>query len=185
MCWRSRRSAKCCARASRLAEPARPGSGEGLMPGAIRPLRARTWPATSGNGLPAGLRRDPGGSPCAAAAGATIRAVCGSRAGMAIRPTAAPTWSAFAAPALPRLAELMRLAGGLLLAGLAALSGMEQAIGRPLAFIGGTVIDGTGRAPVQDAVLLVDGQRVVALGAPGKVGIPEDAARIDIAGRWI
>jgi len=88
---------------------------------------------------------------------------------------------AAAAPPMRRR-ELMRLAGGLPLVGLAAAG---QAIGRPVAFVGATVIDGTGRAPLSDAVLLVDGRRIVALGPRGEVGIPEDAARIEVGGRWI
>jgi imidazolonepropionase-like amidohydrolase len=86
---------------------------------------------------------------------------------------------------MPRVPELMRLAGGLLLAGLAALSGVGQATGRPVAFVGATVIDGTGRAPVPDAVLLIADGRIVALGPRGEVRLPEDAARIEVGGRWI
>jgi imidazolonepropionase-like amidohydrolase len=91
----------------------------------------------------------------------------------------------FAAPPMRRRLELMRLAGGLVLAGLALVSGIGQAVGRPVAFVGATVIDGTGRPPVPDAVLLVEGGRIVALGPRGEVGMPEDAARIEVGGRWI
>jgi imidazolonepropionase-like amidohydrolase len=84
-----------------------------------------------------------------------------------------------------RRRELMRLAGGLPLAGLAAASGVVQATGRPVACVGATVIDGTGRAPVPDAVLLVEGGRIVALRPRGEVEIPEDAARIEVGARWI
>lgn len=79
----------------------------------------------------------------------------------------------------------MRLVAGLLLPALALVSGTGQAVGKPIAFVAATVIDGTGDAPVRDAVLLVEDQRVVALGPPGDVGIPEAAERIDVAGRWI
>ena len=82
------------------------------------------------------------------------------------------------------LPELMRLVGRLLLAGLAMLSGTGQATERPVAFLGATVIDGTGRAPVQDAVLVVDDGRVVALGSHGELGLLR-AARIEVDGRWI
>src|SRR5919106_1613674 len=91
----------------------------------------------------------------------------------------------FAAPPMRRRLELMRLAGGLVLAGLALVSGIGQAVGRPVAFVGARVIDGTGRPPVPDAVLLVEGGRIVALGPRGEVGMPEDAARIEVGGRWI
>ena len=79
----------------------------------------------------------------------------------------------------------MRLAGVLPRAGLAAASGVGQATGRPVAFVGATVIDGTGRAPVPDAMLLVEGGRIVALRPRGEVEIPEDAARVEVGGRWI
>ena len=81
--------------------------------------------------------------------------------------------------------ELMRPVAGLLLAGLALASGMGQAAGRPVAFVGATVIDGTGAAPVEDAVLLVEDGRVVALGTRAEVRIPGDASRIDLRDRWI
>jgi len=52
----------------------------------------------------------------------------------------------------------------------------------PVAYVGATLIDGTGTAPVADAVLLVDGDRVTAAGA---VAVPDGARRIDLSGRWL
>jgi len=51
------------------------------------------------------------------------------------------------------------------------------------AFLGARVFDGSGRPPVDKAVLLVENGRVVALGA--KVAVPPGAARIDLAGRFV
>src|ERR1700716_988025 len=51
------------------------------------------------------------------------------------------------------------------------------------AFTGARIIDGTGKAPVENATVLVHNGRVAAIG-PG-VKIPEDAQRIDVAGKTI
>ncbi len=47
---------------------------------------------------------------------------------------------------------------------------------------GGTLIDGTGRAAVSQAVLVVDGQRITALGKEGEVPVPPDAQVVDVTG---
>jgi imidazolonepropionase-like amidohydrolase len=51
------------------------------------------------------------------------------------------------------------------------------------AFVGARLWDGSGGAPVEGAVLLVQDGRVVAAGAG--VAIPKDAERIDLAGRFV
>lgn len=79
----------------------------------------------------------------------------------------------------------MRLFAVLLLAGLAEPSGAGQSAERRVAYVGATVVDGTGRAPIRDAVLLVEEQRVVALGPRGDIETPADATRFDVADRWI
>ncbi|HZR25089.1 MAG TPA: amidohydrolase family protein [Vicinamibacterales bacterium] len=53
------------------------------------------------------------------------------------------------------------------------------------AIVGATLIDGTGSPAVADAVVLVQGSRIVAAGARASVTIPADAARVDASGRWI
>jgi len=50
---------------------------------------------------------------------------------------------------------------------------------------GATLIDGTGAAPVADAVVVVDGDRVTAAGARGPLSWPNDAEVIDVRGRTI
>src|SRR6266850_1219794 len=52
-------------------------------------------------------------------------------------------------------------------------------------FTGAMLVDGTGGAPVPDAVVVVDGDRVVAAGARGALPWPHDAEVIDVRGRTI
>jgi imidazolonepropionase-like amidohydrolase len=51
------------------------------------------------------------------------------------------------------------------------------------AFTGATLIDGTGRAPVVNATLLVRGGRVVAAGPSAQIRIPGGAARVALEGK--
>ncbi len=51
-----------------------------------------------------------------------------------------------------------------------------------LAFVGGRLIDGRGRDPVEDAVVLVDGGRITAVGPAATTTLPADASRVDLGG---
>jgi hypothetical protein len=42
-----------------------------------------------------------------------------------------------------------------------------------LVLVGGTLVDGTGRAPMSDAAVVIDGDRIVAAGAQAQVTIPK------------
>jgi imidazolonepropionase-like amidohydrolase len=53
------------------------------------------------------------------------------------------------------------------------------------AIVGGTVIDGNGGPPVADAVVLIAGSRITAVGTRSAVPIPAGARQIDAHGRWI
>jgi imidazolonepropionase-like amidohydrolase len=53
------------------------------------------------------------------------------------------------------------------------------------AFIGGRLIDGTGRTPVENSVIIVQDGRVQAVGSAGSIEIPDGARRIDLAGRTV
>ncbi|MFN9087543.1 MAG: amidohydrolase family protein [Gemmatimonadaceae bacterium] len=53
------------------------------------------------------------------------------------------------------------------------------------AFTGFTLIDGTDRAPVSDATLLVRDGRIIAVGPAAQVAVPAGADRIDLRGRFI
>jgi imidazolonepropionase-like amidohydrolase len=50
---------------------------------------------------------------------------------------------------------------------------------------GATLIDGTGRAPQPNATLVIEGGRISAVGAAGKVAVPQGARVVDLAGRTI
>ncbi len=53
------------------------------------------------------------------------------------------------------------------------------------AFTGATLIDGTGAAPIANATVVTRDGKIVAAGPSGKVQIPPDAQRIDVAGKYI
>jgi imidazolonepropionase-like amidohydrolase len=51
-----------------------------------------------------------------------------------------------------------------------------------VALVGGTLIDGTGKPPIKDAVIVVRGDRIVAAGARSKTKVPRGARTIDTRG---
>jgi imidazolonepropionase-like amidohydrolase len=53
------------------------------------------------------------------------------------------------------------------------------------AFVGATVIDGTGKAPIPNATVVTSGGKIVAVGPSSSVKIPKDAQRIDVKGKYI
>jgi len=53
------------------------------------------------------------------------------------------------------------------------------------AIVGATLIDGTGAAPVRDAVVVVDGRKIVAAGPRGRVAIPAGARELNVAGKYL
>ena len=53
------------------------------------------------------------------------------------------------------------------------------------AVVGGTVVDLDGNAPIQNAVILVEGERIAAIGKAADVKIPDDAEIIDAKGAWL
>ena len=54
-----------------------------------------------------------------------------------------------------------------------------------LAIEGGTLIDGNGGAPVADSVILVQGNRITAVGRKGQLAIPANARVINAAGKFV
>jgi imidazolonepropionase-like amidohydrolase len=50
---------------------------------------------------------------------------------------------------------------------------------------GATVVDGTGRAPIPDAVVLVGDGRLLAVGRRSEVAVPAGAPRVDVSGKTI
>ena len=56
---------------------------------------------------------------------------------------------------------------------------------RPIAIVGGTLIDGTGRAAITDSVAVISGGRFQEVGKRGEVTIPQGAEVIDAKGKTI
>ena len=54
-----------------------------------------------------------------------------------------------------------------------------------VAIVGGTLIDGNGGAPLSDATILIDGDRISAVGPRTQVKIPAGTPEVDAAGRWV
>lgn len=50
------------------------------------------------------------------------------------------------------------------------------------ALVGGTLIDGFGGTPIQNSVILIEGERIVAVGHQGNLQVPEDAEVISTEG---
>lgn len=51
-----------------------------------------------------------------------------------------------------------------------------------IAIVGGTLVDGLGRAPLKDSVVLIEGDRIRAVGARRRVKVPKDSRVIDARG---
>lgn len=68
---------------------------------------------------------------------------------------------------------------------LAAAVGCADSGSETIAYVGATLIDGTGAAPIADAVLLVEGGRVAGVGSAEAVQIPRGATEVDVSGKFI
>jgi imidazolonepropionase-like amidohydrolase len=66
------------------------------------------------------------------------------------------------------------LSAVVVLAGLAvtAVAHQRSTVDRPLALVGGTLIDGTGNAPIRDSVVLIRGQRIEKIGTTASLPVP-------------
>jgi imidazolonepropionase-like amidohydrolase len=84
---------------------------------------------------------------------------------------------------LPELARKSGADGVAWLAGTA--KGAARSAPGAFALVGGSLIDGTGKAPVRDAVVVVEGDRILAAGPRATVTIPQGATTIDVAGASI
>ncbi|HTO97826.1 MAG TPA: amidohydrolase family protein [Myxococcales bacterium] len=71
----------------------------------------------------------------------------------------------------------------MILAALAAIA--SPSFAEVVVLKGARLIDGTGRAPVANAVLVIDGDRIAAVGAEGKVKVPQGARVIHAKGRTV
>lgn len=82
----------------------------------------------------------------------------------------------------PRSLTLV-LAAALTAAGCAASGGSDGSAATLVT--GGTLVDGTGAAPISDGAVLIRDGRISAVGPASEVEAPGDARRVDAAGGWI
>ena len=61
----------------------------------------------------------------------------------------------------------------------------EKMAEKALVVRGGTLIDGTGRPPLEDSIIVIQAGRIRAVGVSGNVGVPEGAAIIDVKGKTV
>ncbi len=54
-----------------------------------------------------------------------------------------------------------------------------------LAIVGATLIDGTGKEPLPNSVILIEGSKIKAVGPAAQVKIPKEAQRIEATGKFI
>jgi imidazolonepropionase-like amidohydrolase len=67
----------------------------------------------------------------------------------------------------------------------AAAAALPAAAEKPLVLAGGTVIDGYGNPPLQNGVIIVEGERISVVGTVGSVTIPQDAEVISTEGMTV
>src|SRR5262245_53015429 len=80
------------------------------------------------------------------------------------------------------LALLLALLGGVAVITEIAINGAQA---QTLVIQGGTLIDGTGRAPIENSVIVIEGNRFRAVGRAGEVQIPPGAQTIDVRGKTV
>src|SRR5512145_399195 len=88
-------------------------------------------------------------------------------------------WGALPAQRTPR--RLLRLA--LAVAAFAAAHAPAPAQERALALVGGMLLDGHDGPPLHHAAVVIEGQKIVAVGPRAEVTIPEGATVVDTRGR--
>jgi len=59
---------------------------------------------------------------------------------------------------------------------------LTDAQAQNLVIQGGTLIDGSGRAPIENSVIVIEGSRIRAVGRSGELPIPPGAHIVDIRG---
>lgn len=66
--------------------------------------------------------------------------------------------------------------------------GLQHAYDRPpgvVALVGGTAITMNGAEVIRNATVLVEGNRITAVGPSGQVRVPAGAHRVNVAGKWV
>jgi imidazolonepropionase-like amidohydrolase len=66
-----------------------------------------------------------------------------------------------------------------------AARGAEEGAAGPVALVGARLFDGTGAAAVLDAVVVYDGDRILAAGPRATTPVPKGARRVDVAGKTV
>src|SRR5437762_9907924 len=61
----------------------------------------------------------------------------------------------------------------------------RTAASQSLVIAGGTLIDGTGNPPLENAVIVVEGERLKSVGKRGEVAIPKGSRVINVKGKTI
>jgi imidazolonepropionase-like amidohydrolase len=61
----------------------------------------------------------------------------------------------------------------------------SQSSGRPIALVGGTLVDGFGSTPIRNSVVLVEGERIKAVGQVGALAIPSGVDVISTEGMTV
>lgn len=78
------------------------------------------------------------------------------------------------------------LVGIWLIAFLAVVVVAQEKAPEPIvALVGATLIDGTGAAPLANTTVLIQGERIKAVGSATAIAVPPGARTIDVAGKWI
>lgn len=88
-------------------------------------------------------------------------------------------------PACRSTAVAASLAAALLLGLASAPRGGGAELDPDLALVGATLVDGTGADPVEDAVVLIEGDRVACAGTRSRCPVPPGTRVVDLAGRWL
>jgi len=84
------------------------------------------------------------------------------------------------------LGTFVSIAGADGMAALAEISkGISGSRAKVMALVGGTLIDGTGREPVRDSVIVLREGRIAAVGKRRKTKIPKEASVIDVSGEFV
>ena len=56
---------------------------------------------------------------------------------------------------------------------------------RPVAIVGGKLIDGTGRPPTENSTIIIQGRKFTAAGTAGEIAVPAGAQVIDVTGKTV